>query len=61
MFKWISAYKEANRQTKFFFLTLAIYGIVIVLTTLYAYGTLHVEPSYNPPTLKSETQKDKSK
>ena len=61
MFKWIRDYREANRQTKFFYLTLAIYGIVILLTTLYAYAKLHVETNYNPPTLKTENPKDKLK
>jgi len=59
MLKWIQAYREANSQTKYFYLTLAVYGLVIVLTTLYAYAKLELEKSYNPPVLKSETVKDK--
>ncbi len=46
MFKWIKAYSEATSQTRYFFLTLVVYGIALLATTAYVYGRLDFVRSY---------------
>lgn len=40
MFKWITALKDANPKTRYFAFNWAIYGIAIIVTTLYCYARL---------------------
>lgn len=40
MFKWLRSFKEATPQTKYFALNWAVYGIAIIVSTLYCYGRL---------------------
>jgi hypothetical protein len=37
---WISKYREASSQTKYFILNWILYGILIIASTLYCYGRL---------------------
>lgn len=40
MFKWIRAFKEADRKTQYFALNWLLYTLAIVVTTLYCYARL---------------------
>ncbi len=46
MLNWIRSFINANRQTKFFVINWAVYGIVIIVTTIYCYGRLDFVRSY---------------
>lgn len=50
MFKWLGsyfeAYNESSSQTKYFVLNWLIYGLAIVITTIYCYGRLDFVRSY---------------
>jgi hypothetical protein len=46
MFKWLKEYKESTSQTQYFFLTLAVYGIALLVTTVYVYARLDFVRSY---------------
>lgn len=46
MFKWLKAYNEATSQTQYFFLTLAVYGLALLATTVYVYARLDYVRSY---------------
>jgi hypothetical protein len=49
MFKWIDQYNEATPQTKFFILNWVVYGLAIVITTIYCYARLDFVRSYQTP------------
>ncbi|QLH37493.1 MAG: hypothetical protein HWD61_03320 [Parachlamydiaceae bacterium] len=53
MFNWIKQYREANPHTKYFILNWALYGLLIIASTLYVYGRLN----YVRSTPSSEQQK----
>lgn len=40
MIKWLKQYYEASPQTKFFILNWVIYGVAIIITTIYCYARL---------------------
>lgn len=46
MFKWFKAYNGATSQTQYFFLTLVVYGIALLATTVYVYARLDFVRSY---------------
>ena len=46
MFKWLNSFKETTAQTKYFILTIAAYGLMLVATTVYVYGRLDFVRSY---------------
>jgi len=49
MIRWFHRYYEASRQTKFFIWNWAIYGIALLITTIYCYGRLDFVRSYPAP------------
>lgn len=51
MIKWLREYSEANPQTKYFVLNGLIYGLAIIITTVYCYGRLDFVRSYRAPTV----------
>lgn len=46
MFKWLQAYNKASAQTKVFVLNWLVYGLAIILTTVYCYARLDYVRSY---------------
>lgn len=40
MFRWISQYHRATKQTKLFIINWAIYMILIIVSTVYVYSRL---------------------
>ena len=57
MIKWIRQFNEANAQTKYFVLNWAIYGLAILITTLYCYGRLDFVRSYqSPATIRAQQE-----
>lgn len=55
MFKWLKAYHQATSQTQYFFLTLAVYGLMLLVTTVYVYARLDYVRSYKTtPTAQHE-------
>ncbi|MBA3816592.1 MAG: hypothetical protein H0X29_08760 [Parachlamydiaceae bacterium] len=49
MFKWFEQYQAASKQTKYFILNWIIYGLAIIITTVYCYGRLDFVRSYKTP------------
>lgn len=45
MFTWINQFKSASRQTKYFILTLLLYMIAMIWTTVQAYARLEYSRS----------------
>lgn len=50
MFKWLKQYQAASPQTKYFIFNWIIYGLAIIITTVYCYGRLDFVRSYKTPT-----------
>jgi len=50
MFKWLDEYGESRTQTKYFVLNALIYGLAILVTTVYCYARLDFVRSYRSPT-----------
>lgn len=50
MFGWLYRFSKSTSETKFFILNWAIYGILLILTTLYAYGRLELVRTRPAPT-----------
>lgn len=50
MFKWLRDYNNASAQTKVFVLNWLVYGLAIILTTVYCYARLDFVRSYKTPT-----------
>lgn len=46
---WIKKYNEASSQTKFFVWNAVVYGLAIIITTVYCYGRLDFVRSYPAP------------
>lgn len=57
MFEWLKEYSAATSQTKFFFLNGLIYGLAILITSLYCYGRLDFVRSYRTPSVAEAEQK----
>lgn len=55
MFRWIQQFFNASSQTKYFALNWAIYGILIILTTVYCYARLDYVRSYKTTPAKTQT------
>jgi hypothetical protein len=55
MFKWIKAYREASKPMKGFYITLWVYMLAIIITTVFVYARLDYVRSY--PMKKSEQSK----
>jgi len=56
MFKWIRQFKEANPHTKYFIFNWALYGVLLIVTTLYVYARLNYVRSTPPTTSQLEIQ-----
>lgn len=55
MITWLKRYNEANSQTKYFILNGLVYGLAVIITTVYCYGRLDFVRSYQAPaTIKNE-------
>lgn len=52
---WISAFNEADRETKWFVLNWALYGFIIIVTAIYCYARLDFVRSYEALPPASET------
>lgn len=57
MIKWLKQYNEASKQTKYFIWNWVIYGLAILITTVYCYGRLDYVRSYQTPSTKTEIKK----
>lgn len=55
MFRWIKQFVQSSRQTKFFVLNWFIYGLALVVTTIYCYARLDFVRSYQKIPPKSQT------
>ena len=49
MFKWLRQYNQASAQTKYFVLNCLVYGLAILITTVYCYARLDFVRSYATP------------
>lgn len=47
--RWIRQYNQATSQTKYFVLNWLIYGLAILITTIYCYARLDFVRSYKTP------------
>jgi len=61
MIEWLREYSEANPQTKYFVLNGLIYGLAIIITTIYCYGRLDFVRSYRTPSIMEAEQKNDQK
>lgn len=59
MLSWIRQFREANAQTKYFILNWILYGLAIILTTLYCYGRLDYVRSYRTTPSESSAEAPK--
>lgn len=57
MLGWLKEYDEANPQTKSFVLNALVYGLAILITTVYCYGRLDFVRSSRTPALIEAEQK----
>lgn len=46
MFKWIQTIKNSSNRTKWFYFQYVIYVLAMVVSTLWAYGRLDFDRSY---------------
>lgn len=51
MFKWLKEYNEASSQTKYFVLNWLVYGLALLITTVYCYARLDYVRSYRTPSV----------
>lgn len=57
MSNWIEEYNESSTKTKWFIFNWAIYGLALLITTLYCYARLDYVRSYrSPAAIRAETQ-----
>jgi hypothetical protein len=53
MFQWLKEYSESSSQTKYFILNWLVYGLAIIITTIYCYARLDFVRSYqNQPAIE---------
>lgn len=57
MLEWLKEYGEASPQTKYFVLNGLVYGLAIIITTVYCYGRLDFVRSYRTPGVVESEQK----
>ena len=60
MMRWIDQFRKASSQTKWFILNWFIWGLVLAITTVYAYGRLDFVRSY-PTSLNTQPSKERPK
>ena len=51
MFKWLKEYNESSSQTKYFVLNWLVYGLALLITTVYCYARLDYVRSYRTPSV----------
>jgi hypothetical protein len=56
MLNWLRKYNESSSQTKYFVLNWAIYGLAIIITTVYCYARLDFVRSYRAPAIVETTK-----
>ena len=49
MLKWVTQFRKADVQTKLFILYVAVFGLVLIATTIYCYARLALGPYKTPP------------
>jgi hypothetical protein len=49
-------YKNASNETKFFVFNWVIYGLALIITTIYCFGRLDYVRSYATKNVESSTQ-----
>lgn len=54
MFKWIQQFRDADPHTRYFIINWALYGILIVASTVYVYARLDYVRSTPPKHKKTE-------
>jgi hypothetical protein len=52
MIHWLKSFKEADSQTKYFILNWGVYGIAVIVSTVYCYSRLDYVRSYDAATHK---------
>lgn len=57
MLKWLKKYNEASSQTKYFIINWLVYGLAIIITTVYCYARLDFVRSYRTPAVIEAKQK----
>lgn len=57
MLKWLREYDEASPQTKYFVLNSLVYGLAIIITTVYCYARLDFVRSYRAPAVAEAEKK----
>jgi hypothetical protein len=55
MIQWIRKFQASSRQTKFFIFNWVIYGVLLLITTLYCYGRLDYVRSYKFKTTEHQS------
>lgn len=57
MFQWLKEYDGSTAQTKYFMLNGLVYGLALIITTVYCYGRLDFARSYPTPVFAEAAQK----
>lgn len=57
MLKWLKQYRNATSKTQYFVLNWLIYGLAILITTIYCYARLDFVRSYKTPAAIEAEQK----
>ncbi len=57
MFKLLKRYNQANPQIKYFAINWLVYGLAILITTVYCYARLDYVRSYRTPVVVQHHQK----
>lgn len=57
MLRWLKAYNDSSAQTKYFTLNAIVYGLAIVITSVYCYGRLDFVRSYRTPAVIEAKEK----
>jgi len=57
MLKWLKRYNRAKPQIKYFALNWLVYGLAIIITTIYCYARLDFVRSYRTPVVEQNLQK----
>jgi hypothetical protein len=57
MFRWLKEYTDSNSQTKYFTLNAIVYGLALIITSIYCYGRLDFVRSYQTPVIGETIEK----
>ena len=61
MFKWFKLYNGANPKTRYFVLNVLIYGLTLLITTIYCYARLDYVRSYPSPAVTETKEQENNK